>query len=207
MVPLCLAVALHATALFSARPRVSIEQADTTAKGALRAVARLSAEGLSTSAEESEKERYVLAEALSKDLAPRFSPRNREDSALLTAVHPEAAADEIVGVCGIEVVRLTPAALDAQRASEGEIFTLKERPLLSNLAGTAAKTRSTAVGAQSLAASGHREAAVPRGGGGRALMGLLGGPAASREGQCEGPQSLPWAGLSGGGRRPRGRAP
>ena len=118
-------------ALTFTRPRVEIRQGDLTSdRSTLRSVAVLSAEGISNE----DSEQFVLADALGRDLLSHFSPRNRQENSLITALAEDDEDESIVGVCGIEVVRLTPSALDAQRASESDIFTLEERPLLTNLA-------------------------------------------------------------------------
>ena len=131
-----IAAPLLAEALTLARPRVEIRQGDlTSGRSTLRSVAVLSAEGLTSD----DNEQYVLADALGRDLLSHFSPRNRQANSLITAL---ADDDEtVVGVCGIEVVMLTPSALDARRAAESDIFTLEERPLLTNLAVSRAYRR------------------------------------------------------------------
>ena len=131
-----LALTLATPSLVSlfASPRVTVVQADTDAsRGAiLRPVAAVCASCLFEP--KSNQDTALLSATINRDLAERFSSRNRAANALFVAETPDA---DVAGSVGIEVSRLTKAGLNEQQASlrRDEFMDVsKPRPLLSNLA-------------------------------------------------------------------------
>ena len=129
-----LALTLATASFLFATPRVTIVQADTDAsRGAiLRPVAAALASSLFDP--KSNQDTALLSATISRDLAERFSSRNRAENALFVA---ETSDAEVAGSVGIEVSRLTKAGLNEQQAKlrRDEFMDVSQpRPLLSNLA-------------------------------------------------------------------------
>lgn len=122
-----------------ARPpvmRVSVREADDAelrfqgGGSRIRPISELVAQGF-VPADASEQQVNVMAAQLARNLAQKFSSSNPEDSALLLA----ESGEDVVAACGIEVMTITPVALDQFRYEAGDpLGVLADRPFLSNLA-------------------------------------------------------------------------
>ena len=116
--------------------RISVCEADDAelrfqgSASRIRPISELVAQGFVPD-DASEQQLNVMASQLARNLASKFSSANPEDSALLLAER----GGEVVGVCGIEVMPLTPTGLDRFRYEKGDPQgVLAHRPFLSNLA-------------------------------------------------------------------------
>jgi len=114
-------------------PKVAVRPADTNAaRGAIFGpVAEVCADCLFDP--KTSQDKALLTATLRRDLSDRFGSRNRADHILVVA--EDTGSEAIVGSVGIEVSRLTSAALNEQQATSDDWYdTAQERPLLSNLA-------------------------------------------------------------------------
>ena len=108
--------------------RISVRELEPSATPD-RSVSLLTAESIC--APEDASQLAVLASALQQDLNQRFTRRNSAEHLLLLA--EDDASDELVGCCGVDVQRLSPAGEGADRLGRGDAR-LRETPLLSSLA-------------------------------------------------------------------------
>ena len=124
-----LVAALSEGAAFKLAVREASAQELQPARPSFRAITELAAGALFEPA--TDRDRNALAGALGKDFAGKFGGRCSE-AALLLAL--DDTSDEYVGVCGVGVEQLSPAAVSDRRARGAEAELLRPRPLLSNLA-------------------------------------------------------------------------
>ncbi len=113
---------------FLSRTPVAVRSADPSDAAILRPASLLVADGILKP--NGPTDLAILAAALQRDMQDRFTRRNRNENVLILAENDD---DNIVGVVGIDVQRLSSKALNEDRLGRFD-ERLTERPLLSSLA-------------------------------------------------------------------------
>jgi ribosomal protein S18 acetylase RimI-like enzyme len=120
---------------------VGVREATRVDWASYRKVSDLIADGFAAR-DATSTERSILAQALYRNLVEKFTSRNRRRNSLFLAT--DERSGEVVGVCGIEMLDLSPTAKEPGQQGAAAT-TIQGRPLLSNLAvGAAFRGRGTA---------------------------------------------------------------